>query len=222
MAKRLRKLGIILTLFGVGFMMAGGVAFGQIQAGYDSLDAFSTAQNVTLSYNEDGQLVDRGAPEGGAAILSLLEDDWGYPVNPTHLDPNDPLVNTATEYMFQMATIGYHTLHGTQNITLSEDVEYDGEFFAAGDYEFDIDGRYWTDFDRSHPLEGPARSQAWNATVHGLFGELGTGTVTASVLQLGLGLAGAFAGMGLFAMVLGLGLIWVSPRDNNCRCAGRP
>ena len=34
------------------------------------------------------------------------------------LNPNDPVVNTASEYMYQMATISYHTLHGTQTVVL--------------------------------------------------------------------------------------------------------
>jgi len=63
-------------------------------------------------YNEEGQLTDRGTTEGAEAIMTLLVEDWGYPVNEADLDPNDPLVNSATEYMFQMATIAYHTLTG--------------------------------------------------------------------------------------------------------------
>ena len=59
-----------------------------------------------LEYNEDGQLVDRGETEGAEAIMSL-EDEWKYPVVESELDPADPLVNTASEYMYQMATIAY-------------------------------------------------------------------------------------------------------------------
>lgn len=208
MTKRIRLVGIILAVVGVIFLALGGGTWNEVQAGQDSLQAFSEAQNVTLSYNEDGQLVDRGTPEGAAAIMSLLTDDWGYAVVESDLDAADPLVNTGSEYMYQMATIAYHTLHGTQTIVLTEDVEYNSEFFAAGTYEFDVDGRYWTDFDRSHPLEGPARSQAWSATAHALIGELGVGTVTASALQLGMALAGAFAGMGVLSLVAGGGLFW--------------
>ena len=213
MAKRLRTIGIVLALFGVGFVVAGGIAFVQVQDGYGSLQSFSEAQNVTLSYNDDGQLVDRGTTEGADAIMDLLVNDWGYPVVEADLDPNDPLVNTASEYMFQMATIGYHVLHGTQTVVLTEDVEYNGEVFTAGTYEFEVDGRYWTDFDRQHPIEGPARGQAWSGTAHGLFAELGVGTVTASTLQMGLGLAGLFAGVGFFALIAGLGLVWAASKD---------
>ena len=213
MAKRLRTIGIVLALFGVGFVVAGGIAFVQVQDGYGSLQSFSEAQNVTLSYNDDGQLVDRGTTEGADAIMDLLVNDWGYPVVEADLDPNDPLVNTASEYMFQMATIGYHVLHGTQTVVLTEDVEYNGEVFTAGTYEFDVDGRYWTDFDRQHPIEGAARGQAWSGTAHGLFAELGVGTVTASTLQMGLGLAGLFAGVGFFALIAGLGLVWAASKD---------
>jgi hypothetical protein len=221
MAKRLRTVGMFLALFGVGFVIAGGVAFFQVQDGYTSLKGFSEAQNVTLSYNEDGQLVDRGTTEGAAAIMTLLVEDWGYPVNDADLDPADPLVNTASEYMYQMATIGYHILHGTRTVVLDEAVEYNGEIFEPGTYEVEVNtvgsddrvaaglGGYWTDFDRTHPLEGPARSQAWSGTAHGLFAELGVGTVTASTLQMGLGLAGSLAGIGLAFLVGGLGLWWV-------------
>lgn len=208
MTKRLTTLGYVLALLGLVFVVAGGVAFAKVQEGYDSLAAFSAAQNVTLSYNEDGQLIDRGDPAQAEAILSLLTDDWGYPVVMSDLDPADPVVNTASEYMYQMATIGFHVLHGTQTVTLAEDVEYQGELFAAGTYEVPVDGKYWTGFDRMHPLEGPAREMAWSGTAHGLFAELGVGTVTHSTLQMGLGLAGLFGGLGATLILAGFGLVW--------------
>jgi hypothetical protein len=192
------------------FVVAGGVAYGKVQEGYGSLQAFSESQNVTLSYNEDGQLIDRGTTEGADAIMELLTVAWDYPVVESDLNVDDPLVNTASEYMFQMATITYHTLHGTQTVELTADREYNGETFVAGIYEVPVDGKYWTDFDRMHPLEGPARGQAWSGTAHGLIGELGVGTVTHSTLQMGLGLAGISAGIGLFALLAGFGLIWTS------------
>ncbi len=211
---RLQTVGIVLAAIGLIFMVAAGVAYAKVQDGYGSLQAFSEAQNVSLSYNDDGQLVDRGTTEGAEAIMTLLTEEWGFKVVGGDLDPNDPLVNTATEFMFQMATIGFHVLNGTQTVVLTEDVEYNGELFAAGTYEFEIEGRYWTDFNRSHPIEGPARSQAWDGTVHGLFGELGVGTVTHSVLQIGLAIAAAFGAIGGMAILTGLGLVWVSREEN--------
>ncbi|MBN2176838.1 MAG: hypothetical protein JW722_04190 [Demequinaceae bacterium] len=210
MSKRLKTLGAALAVIGLVFIAGGVFAFMKVKAGADSLQAFSAAQDVTLSYDEEGQLVDRGTVEGAQAILALLEDDWKYPVNMGELDPDDPLVNTGSEYMYQMATVAYHTLHGTQTIVLTEDKEYNGELFPAGEYSFEVDGRYWTDFDRSHPLEGPAREKAWTGTVHGLIAELGVGSVTASTLQMGYGIAGLLGGIGLTSIVAGLGLIWVS------------
>ena len=210
MADRLKKLGYVLVVVGLVFVVAGGVGYSQTQDGYNSLSKFSEAQNVTLSYNEEGQLTDRGTVEGAQAIMDLLENDWGYTVVGGELDPNDPLVNTASEYMFQMATVTYHTLHGTQTVVLDEGVDYNGEFFAAGVYEVPVDGKYWTDFDRRHPLEGPARSQAWSGTAHGIVGELGVGTVTHSALKLALGLSGLFAGVGLVSILAGAGLVWAT------------
>lgn len=208
MRKRLSVLGYALLAIGLGFLVAGGVAYSRVQAGYDSLHAFSAEQNVLLSYNEDGQLIDRGATEGADAIMSLLVDDWQYPVVESDLDPNDPLVNTGSEYMYQMATVSFHTLHGTQTVVLDEDVEYNGETFAAGTYEVPIDGKYWTDFDRMHPLEGPARGLAWTGTAHGLVAELGVGTVTHSTLQMGLALSGLFGALGLTFLLTGGGTVW--------------
>ncbi|NNL46938.1 MAG: hypothetical protein HKO76_01045, partial [Acidimicrobiia bacterium] len=172
MAKRLKTLGVVLTIVGMIFVIAGGVAFAKVQDGYGSLQAFSESQNVTLNYNDEGQLIDRGTTEAAEAIMVLLTDAWAYPVVESDLDPNDPLVNTASEYMYQMAVITYHTLHGTQTVVLTEDVEYGGDVFTAGTYEVEVDGKYWTDFDRMHPLEGPARGAAWSGTAHGLIAEL--------------------------------------------------
>jgi hypothetical protein len=210
MTSRLRGLGIVLVLIGVGFLIGGGYAFWKVQEGQSSLNAFSAAQNVTLSYNEDGQLVDRGETEGAQAIMALLKDDWGYPVAQGELNPDDPVVNTATEYMYQMATIAYHTLHGTQTVVLPEDVEYNGQLFKAGTYEFPVDGRYWTGFDRQHPIEGQARDMAWTGTAHALIAELGVGTGTSQMLQLGLAVAGLFAGVGATVILTGGGLIWAT------------
>jgi len=209
-AARLRGLGALLAVFGLVFMAAGAFALFKTQEGYRSLAAFSAAQGVELTYNDEGQLVDRGETEGAQAIMGLLTTEWGYPVNTAELDPNDPVVNTGSEYMFQMATVAYHTLNGAQTIVLTEDVEYKGELFTAGTYEFAVDGRYWADFDRAHPLEGPARAQAWTGVAHALIAELGVGTVTASALQMGLGLAGLFAGVGGTFFLFGLGLVWAT------------
>jgi len=208
MTRRLQVVGALLALIGLGFLIGGGVAYAKVQDGQDSLQAFSAAQNVVLEYNEDGELIDRGETAGAEAIMSLLVDDWQYPVVESELDPSDPLVNTASEYMYQMATIAYHTLYGTQTVTLTEDVEYNGETFEAGTYEFEVDGKYWTDFDREHPIEGVAREQAWSGTAHGLIGELGVGTVTAQALTMGLALAGILAGVGATFLLVGLGLVW--------------
>ena len=205
---RLKGLGIVLVLVGFAFVAAGGYTYYRTQQGAKSLQAFSAAQNVNLTYNDQGELVDRGEVEGAQGIMALLTDDWGYAVQASELDPNDPLVNTASEYMFQMATVAYHTLHSTQTIVLTEDVEYKGEVFKAGEYQFAIDGRYWSDFDRAHPIEGAARGQAWTATAHALIAELGVGSVTTSTLQMGLGLAALFAALGATFALTGIGLMW--------------
>jgi hypothetical protein len=212
MLNRIKYVGVVVTLFGLAFIAAGGYAFMQVQDGQRSLTAFSAAQNVKLTYNEQGQLVDRGDPAEGAAIMSLLTNDWAYPVKAAELNPNDPIVNTASEYMYQMATITYHTLHGEQTVVLDEDyTAKDGTVYTAGvEYTVPVAGRYWSQFDRTNPVDAIVREKAWTGTAHALIGELGVGTSTASALQMGLGLAGLFAGVGFTFILAGLGLVWAT------------
>jgi hypothetical protein len=205
---RLKVLGTILVIVGLGFVAAGGYTFLRTQGGAKSLQAFSAAQAVQLAYNDQGQLVDRGDAAEGQAIIDLLEKDWGYPVVASDLNPNDPVVNTASEYMVQMATIAYHTLHSTQTVVLDKDVEYNGKTYKAGTYEVPVDGRYFSQFDRLDPLDGPARAAAWSPLAHALIGELGVGAVTATTLQMGYGLAALFAALGATIILTGGGLVW--------------
>ena len=241
MASRLRFIGVIVVIAGLVTLGAAGYAWLRVQDGAAALQGFSEAQNVNLTYNDEGQLIDRGTTEGADAIYALLVEDWKWPASEGELDPNDPLVDTGTEYMYQMATIAYHTLHGIQNVVLTERVEYDGDgdgsvplgtpvyspetlpegvwdpvvegfgdaIFEPGIYEVPVNERYWTEFDRTHPLDGPTREQAWAGTVHGLFAELGVGATTASSLEMGQGIAMVTALMGAIFLVLGGGLIWV-------------
>jgi hypothetical protein len=230
--KPLGLLGLFLIVVGIGYFVGAGVAYSKTQGGYDSLAAFSAAQNVTLSYNEDGKLIDRGTTEGADAIMTLLEDDWDFPVvmGKGGLDPKDPVVNNQSEYMFQMATIAYHTLNGEQTVVLTDadiarfiDSEalaadgtyngvveaYKGQKLEAGvPYTVPVAGRYWTGFDRNDALDGKAREQAWSGTAHALVAELGVGAVTHSALQLALGIAALLAGLGVVSTVTGGALLW--------------
>ena len=121
-----------------------------------------------------------------------------------------------------------HTLHGTQTVVLTADdltgedgsiaTEYqcNGETIAVPDpfpdegvtCEFEVDGRYWTGFDRTDPVQAKARDLAWSGTAHALVAELGFGTATHSTLQLGLGVAALLAGLGVVCTVMGAAFIW--------------
>ena len=211
MNKRLQRLGIGLVLMGIVFFAAGGYTLYKTQQGASALQAFSAAQNVKLNYNDQGQLVDRGETAGAAAIMSLLVNDWGFAVDQGELNPNDPIVNTASEYMYQMATISYHTLNGATTVTIPEDVVVDGQVVTkAGTYDFENTGKYWTGFDRTDPIQGAARDKIWTGTAHALIAELGVGSVTASALAMGLGIAALFALVGLTVVITGLGLVWAA------------
>jgi hypothetical protein len=211
MDKRLQKLGIGLVLVGIVFFAAGGYTLYKTQQGASALQAFSAAQNVKLSYNAQGQLVDRGETAGADKIMALLVNDWGFAVDKNELNPNDPLVNTASEYMFQMATISYHTLHATTTVTFPADVVVDGKVVQpAGTYDFVNTGKYWTGFDRTDPIQAAAREKVWTGTALALVGQLGVGSVTASALTMGLGIAALFALIGLTVLMTGLGLVWAT------------
>jgi hypothetical protein len=69
MATRLQRLGIVLAVLGLAFVVASGYAFLKTQEGFNSLNAFSAAGR-RLTYNEEGQLVDRGET-AGEAIMGL-------------------------------------------------------------------------------------------------------------------------------------------------------
>jgi hypothetical protein len=242
MERRLRIIGGLIAVIGVIAMIGGAYGYTRIQQGADALQGFSEAQNVQLSYR-DGQLIDRGTPEGAQAIKALLGETWKWPIAEGELDPNDPLVDTGTEYMYQMATIAYHTLHGQQNVTLVEQTQwedpadedetvatdapvyspatltdgvwdpsvegYGDAIFEPGTYVVPVNERYWTGFNRLHPLDGPARELTWNGTVHGLFAELGVGATTASALQMGQAMALIAVAFGAAFVISGLGLLWV-------------
>jgi hypothetical protein len=208
---RLKVLGVMLAVIGLAFIAGGGYAYYKTNQGAQALQAFSAAQNVKLSYNEDGQLVDRGETAGAQAIMSLLTNDWGFTVDQSELNPNDPLVNTASEYMYQMAVISYHTLHAETTVTFDKDVVVDGQVVqAAGTYDFVNTGKYWTGFDRTNPIEGAAREKVWTGTAHALIAELGVGSATASALQIGVGVAALLGGLGGTLLFTGLGLVWAT------------
>ena len=208
---RLKILGVVMAVFGLAFLVGGGYAYYKTSQGSQALQAFSAAQNVNLTYNEAGQLTSGGGTEDADKIMSLLTNDWGYTVDKSELNPNDPVVNTASEYMFQMATISYHTLNATTTVTFPEDVIKDGAVIQkAGTYDFVNTGKYWTGFNRTNPIEGAAREKVWTGTALALIGQLGVGSVTASTLQVGLGMAALMAGLGGVLVLFGLGLVWAA------------
>ena len=71
---RFNELGKLLVVMGILFVLGAGFALYKIQEGYDSLQAFSAAQNVVLKYNEQVQLLDRRKPEAAQKIMRLLTE----------------------------------------------------------------------------------------------------------------------------------------------------
>src|SRR4051794_27165388 len=209
MAKKLTRLGVVIAVFGLAFFVAAGYAFVKTQEGNRALNTFSAAQNVKLAYNEQGQLLDHGDPAAAAAIMNLLTNEWGYSTNPGDFDPNDPVVNTPSEYMYQMAAINEHTLSST--VTLPADItDANGAIVAHAGDKVAVDGRYYADFNFANPVDSAVRGLAWSPLPLALIGQLGVGAVTASSLQAGIGLAGLFAAVGFMFAFAGLGLVWAA------------
>lgn len=212
MNSRFKILGVFLMIAGLAFVAVGGYTYVKTQEGSDSLKAIAAAQNVKLTYNDAGQLANAaGETEEAQAIMGFLTKDWGYPAVASDFNPKDPIVNTASEYMYQLATVTYHTLNAKTTVTIPKDVTLDdGTVVKAGDYDFVNDGKYWTGFDRSDPIQAAARDKVWTGTAHGLIAELGVGTVTATTLQIGLGIAGVAGAMGGTLLLFGFGLVWAA------------
>ena len=213
MMKRIRTLGIALVIAGLGLAGAG-FAYGMPQAndGLASAQAMYEAQGVELSYNDAGQLVDRGTPEAAQNILALLEQDWKYPVNHDNLDPSNPIVNTRDELMYQYATITYHVLHGMQKVTLTAEqvpITYRGVTYAeAGEYEIEV-GEYYANFDRTNPIEAQLRN-AWTPQALAITGTLAAGHANQAAGELAQATTLAIGGIGLLFSAAGGGLVWVS------------
>jgi len=210
---RIRIVGIALVAAGV--VMAGaGLLYGMPQAtdGLASAQAMYEAQGVSLTYNEQGQLIDRGTPEGAANIMKLLEDDWKFPVNDANFDPADPIVNTRDELMFQYATITYHVLHGVVKVTLTAEqvpITYRGVTYTeAGTYDIAPEG-YYAEFDRTNPIEAQLRG-AWTPQALALTAALAGGHANQAAGELAFATTLAIAGIGGLFALSGAGLVWVS------------
>jgi hypothetical protein len=211
--KRARVLGIALAA--AGLVMAGaGFLYGLPMAneGLESAQAMYEAQGVTLSYNEDGQLVDRGTVEGAGRIMELLEDEYQYPVDHANLDPDDPLVNTRDELMYQYATIVYHVLHGTVTVNLTAadvPITYRGvDYTEPGDYEIEV-GEYYAKLDRSNPIERQLRD-GWTPLALALTSYLAGGHANQAAGELAQATSLGIGAIGLLFAAAGGGLVWVT------------
>jgi hypothetical protein len=209
MEKKLTRLGLVIAVFGLAFFIAGGYAFVKVQEGQRSLNAFSAAQNVQLAYNDQGQLLDHGDATAAAGIMNLLTKDWGYATNPADFNPADPTVNTASEYMYQLATITEHTLSST--VTLPADItDANGNIVAHAGDKVAVGGRYYADFNFANPVDSAVRGLAWSPLALSLIGQLGVGAVTATSLQMGLAMVGLLLAVGFGFELAGFGLVWVA------------
>lgn len=210
---RIRILGVLLATAGVALAGAG-LAYGLPQAnnGLASAQAMYGAQDIQLSYNENGELIDRGTTEGAQNIMKLLTDEWKFPVNTANFDPSDPLVNTRDELMFYYATITYHVLNGNVAVKLTAEqvpITYRGVTYTeAGSYDIKPLA-YYAQLDRTHAIEGQLRG-AWSPQALALLAALSSGHANQAAGELAQAVSLAIAGMGAVFFLAGAGLVWVS------------
>ena len=81
--------GLVLIIGGIIGIGLGGFLYLTANAGVDSLQTVYETQGRFMTYDDDGNFTDRGTKEAGGAILSLIENDWDFPLNRANLDPND-------------------------------------------------------------------------------------------------------------------------------------
>jgi hypothetical protein len=215
-ATRLRIAGVGIALAGLG-VAAGGFLYGLPQAddGLDSAQAMYEAQGVSLNYDADGNLVDRGTPEGAQAIMNLLVKDYKYPVEASDFDPDDPLVNTRSELMFEYATITYHVLHTNVPVTLSEadvPIIYRGvEYTTAGTYNITLE-HYYAHLDRTNPIERQLR-EAWSPLAFSLTSSLAGAHANQAAGELARMTTLGIGAIGLVMAASGGALVWASFGD---------
>ncbi len=197
-----------LAVAGMGFFYG----LPQANDGLDAAQAMYEDEAVTLSYNDAGQLVDRGTPEGAQKILDLLEQDWKYPVNRANLDPDDPLVNTRDELMYQYATIIYHVKHSVVAVKLTAadvPITYNGVTYTeAGTYNITVE-KYFAELDRTNPIEKQLRD-SWSALALALTGSLAGAHANQAVGELARATSLGMGGLGLLFAAAGGGLVWMS------------
>ncbi len=210
---RLRIVGIALALAGLA-VAAGGFLYGMPQAtdGLDSAQAMYEAQGVSLTYNANGTLIDRGTPEGAQRIMDLLEKDFQYPVNHANFDADDPLINTRDELMFEYATITYHVLHSTVAVKLTDadvPITYrDVEYTEAGTYNITLE-HYYAHLDRTNPIERQLR-EAWSPLAFGLTASLAGAHANQAAGELAKATTMGIGAIGLVFAASGGGLVWAT------------
>lgn len=206
-------LGYALIAAGLGTAGAG-FLYGMPQAtdGLDSAQAMYQSQGVSLSYNDQGQLVDRGTVEGAQAIMDLLVKEYQYPVKMSDFDPDDPIVNTRSELMYEYATITYHVLHSTVPVKLTEadvPITYRGvEYTTPGTYNITLE-HYYAHLDRTNPIEGQLRA-AWSPLAFGLTSALAGAHANQAAGELAKMTTLGIGAIGLLFAASGAGVVWVS------------
>ena len=213
MLNRTMIVGIVLgtaglVVAGVGFLYG----YPQARDGLDSAQAMYEEQGVTLSYNEQGQLVDGGKPENAQKILDLLEKDFRYPVNHDNLDPDDPLVNTRDELMYEYATITYHVLRTSVPVTLTAadvPITYrDVTYTEPGTYNITLE-HYYAHLDRTNPIERQLRA-AWSPLAMSLTSALAGAHANQATGELARATTLGMGGIGLLFALAGAGMVWIS------------
>ena len=163
MNKRLQRLGIVLALLGSRSSPPAATRSIKTQAGANALQAFSAAQNVKLSYNDQGSSSTAARPPGPRRSWPSWSTSGGTrstTASSTRMTRSSTRPASTCTRWPRSPTTPFRR----PDRRLPEDVRRRRHGRTkAGTYEFQNDGKYWTGFDRTNPIEGAAREQAWTA-----------------------------------------------------------
>lgn len=127
-------------------------------------------------------------------------------------DPDDPLVNTRSELMYEYATITYHVLHSNVAVTLTDadvPITYRGvEYTEPGTYNITLE-HYYAHLDRTNPIERQLR-EAWSPLAFSLTSSLAGAHANQAAGELAYMTTLGLGGISLLFVLAGVGLVWAT------------
>ena len=209
---RLKVIGVMLAVVGLAFIAGGGFAFYKTNQGAQALQAFSVAQNVKLNYNDSGPARrprrDRWSREDHVAPRERLGLRGRQGRARTRMTRSSTRPASTCTRWPRSPTTPSTARRPSRSPRMSSSTEWSR---PGGRHVRLPERRQVLDRLRpDRPDPGCGSRKIWTGTAHALIAELGVGSVTASALTMGLGMAALLAGFGGTLLLTGLGLVWAT------------